>query len=274
VAVSLLLPAAGHVLARLAYVAALATDRCGLKGLAVTLTAFTYALEYFRGLRDECGSLAALRQEIRTARGRRGVIEHWRDLRAAVRADHDSVRHYRQKYHGEEIPRGRLALDLLRKVGFQMLAWYRLMRFADACGIPVAPMLISRLIRHLYGAEIHWKANLAPGVSIVHGVGLVLSHAAEVGPGCILFQNVTLGESIAPTSGAIGAPRLGARVHVGPGAMLIGPIDVGEGSKIAAGAVLTRSVTPNSLVSPPDAVVTSRRSRRLGERAPRAAAAA
>jgi serine O-acetyltransferase len=148
-----------------------------------------------------------------------------------------------------------------------MLAWYRLMRFADACGVPLVPMLLSRVIRHLYGAEIHWKADLAPGISIVHGVGLVLSHAAVVGPGCILFQHVTLGESIAPSSGQIGAPRLGARVHVGPGAMLIGPIEIGEGSKVAAGAVLTRSVAPNSLVSPPDVAITSRRGGTSDERA-------
>jgi serine acetyltransferase len=39
---------------------------------------------------------------------------------------------------------------------------------------------------------------------------------------------------------------------------LIGPITVGDGTKIMAGAVLTRSVPPNSLVKPAEAEVTVR----------------
>jgi serine acetyltransferase/GT2 family glycosyltransferase len=261
VATALVWPRFGRALARAAYGAARVADRASLPRVAVTLTAITYALEYFRGLREECGSFRALRREVKRARpqAQHGRVSEWRKFLDAVRADHDSVRYYRRKYHGEDISSGRLAIDLVRKVGFQMLAWYRVMRLLDAWRIPVLPMLVSRLIRHLYGAEIHWKAKIAPGVSVVHGVGLVISHAAEIGPGCIFFQNVTLGESVDPTSGRIGAPRVGARVHMGPGSMLIGPIDVGAGTKLAAGAVLTRSVPPGSLVAAPAAVVTSRR---------------
>src|SRR5690606_22927250 len=114
------------------------------------------------------------------------------------------------------------------------------------------------LIRHLYGAEIHWKAQIAPGVSIVHGTGLVISHAARVDAGCILFQGVTLGESVDAATGAIGAPHLGADVHVGPGASLLGPIVVGARSKVGAGAVLMQSVAASSLVMPAQAVISAR----------------
>ena len=258
VALSLLWPWAGHVLAQFTYGLAVVLDRLALSGPALTCTAFVFALEYFRGLREECGSLSGLMADIRRARGVRGFGDVWREFVAAVRADHESVRHYRMKYHGEALSRGRLPLDLLRKVGFQMLFAYRVMRLLDGWRLPLLPMLASRGIRHLYGAEIHWKARIAPGVSIVHGVGLVLSHAAEIGTGCILFQNVTLGESVDAETGAIGAPRLAERVHVGPGATLLGPIEIGEGTKIAAGSVLMRSVSPGSLVSPPQAVVSAR----------------
>lgn len=276
VAVSLVWPAAGHLVAWLVYATAVMADRVGLARLALTLTACSFGLEYFRGLREQFPSFSAFRREVRAVEGRRSVLDEWRDFRAAVRADHDSVREHRKKYHGEDIAPGRIWLDLVRKVGFQMLAWYRLMRLADACRVPLAPMVISRVIRHLYGAEIHWKARLAPGVSVIHGTGLVISHAAEVGTGCILFQGVTLGESISPLSGEVGAPRLGPRVHVGPGSQVIGPIVVGDGTKIAAGSVLTRSVPANSLVAPPEAVVTARqrgsrqgRAAQPAERSPR-----
>jgi len=86
----------------------------------------------------------------------------------------------------------------------------------------------------------------------------VLSHAAEVGEGCILFHNVTLGENVNMTTGRVGAPQLGRQVHVGPGTTLLGPIEVGDGSKIAAGVVLMRSVSPGSRVTPAEPVVRSR----------------
>jgi serine acetyltransferase len=176
----------------------------------------------------------------------------------AVRSDYGSVQRYRAKYHGQALPMTRMPLDLVRKVGFQTLTVVRLMTLLRDLGIPVAPMVLSRAIRHLYGSEIHWDAQIAPGISIVHGVGLVISHAATVGEGCILFHNVTLGEGIDPETRAVGAPTLEKDVHIGPGATLLGPITVGEGTKIMAGAVLTRSVPPGSIVKPAEAVVSAR----------------
>jgi len=260
-AMAIMVPSLGRILARGVYGMALLMDRLGLSGGAVHLTALTYGLEYFRGVREEWGSLRALRAEVRRFRGRggEGLLANARSAVDAIRADHDATRRQRLRYHGEEIPAGRIWVDLVRKVGFQMLAWYRVMRFFRESRIPLAPQVISRLIRHMYGADIHWDARLEPGISIVHGVGLVLSHAAVVERGCILFQHVTLGESVDSASGAIGSPRLGRDVHVGPGATLLGPITVGEGTKVMASTLLMRSVSPRSLVQAPEPVVVARR---------------
>ena len=176
----------------------------------------------------------------------------------SVKADYGSVQRYRAKYHAEEIPMTRMPVDFVRKIGFQTISVVRLMQLCRDLGVPVAPQVLSRAIRHLYSAEIHRDAQIAPGVSIVHGVGLVISHAASIGEGCILFHNVTLGEGVDPDTREVGAPRLGNDVHIGPGATLIGPIEVGEGTKIMAGAVLTRSVPPGSIVKPADITVGER----------------
>lgn len=176
----------------------------------------------------------------------------------SVRADFGSLQRYREKYHAEKVSALRLPIDAVRKIGFQMMVATRVMRLARESGVPLLPQVASRLIRHAYGAEIHWDAQLDDGVSIVHGVGLVISHRARVGEGCILFHNVTLGEGLDPQTRESGAPRLGRDVHVGPGATLLGPITVGDGTKIMAGAVLTRSVPPNSLVKPVEATVEPR----------------
>jgi serine O-acetyltransferase len=187
------------------------------------------------------------------------AIRALRHLFRSVADDYNSTRRYRAKYHADKIPGYRLPVDLVRKIGLQMLANVRLMQTLETAGVPLLPMIVSRWIRHAYGAEIHWKAAIDPGVSIVHGCGLVISHRARVEPGCILFQNVTLGEGIDATTREVGAPHLGRDVHVGPGATLIGPIHVGDGTKIMAGAVLTHSVPPGSIVRPAEAVVTERK---------------
>jgi serine O-acetyltransferase len=186
-------------------------------------------------------------------------LRHLQSLKSAIAADHEQIRRYNEKYHGEQLTESQLPIDIVQKIGMQMITVVRVMQVLDQAGVPVLPKVISRLIRHLYGAEIHWQAKIEPGVSIVHGCGLVISHAAKIGSGCLLFQNVTLGESVDPISREVGAPSLGRDVHIGPGATLIGPIVVGDRTKIMAGAVLTQSVPPDSLVRPAESIVTLRR---------------
>jgi serine O-acetyltransferase len=182
----------------------------------------------------------------------------WREFVAAVCADHEALCDHDGRYGRRGLPRGRLAKDLVVRIGFQMMVAYRLMRLSVALGIPLAPQILSRLIRHLYGSDIHWNAELEPGVTLVHGMGLCISGAVRVGTGAILFQHVTLGESIHPETRVIGSPQLGRDVHVGPGATLVGPISIGDGSKITAGCLVTTSVPAGSVVQAEPAVARPR----------------
>ncbi len=167
----------------------------------------------------------------------------------AVRADHAALRRGDERYGAGGAPKaGWLPVDAVRRIGFQMLIAYRVMRLLRSLRLTPLAMIQSRLIRHLYGAEIHWDADLAPGVAIVHGSSLVLSREARVGSGCILFQSVTLGVSIDPVTRLVGGPTLGEDVHVGPGAALLGPITIGRGTKIMANAVVMVSVPEFSVV--------------------------
>lgn len=175
------------------------------------------------------------------------------ELRRTIRADHAGMREIRERYptEGSSMQTSGLLGDAVQKIGFQMLIAVRVMRFFRNAHVPFGAQIVSRLIRHLYGAEIHWDAEIAEGVSLVHGSGLVISHAATVGPRCILFQGVTLGESIDPVTREVGGPTLEADVHVGPGAVLLGPITIGAGTKIMANAVVDRSIPGRSIVRSP-----------------------
>jgi serine acetyltransferase len=126
------------------------------------------------------------------------------------------------------------------------------MRFFRQSGVGLGAQFMSRTIRHAFSSDVHWDAELEPGVMIVHGFGLAISYAARVSHGCILFQNVTLGFGNDPgKQKPPGGPLLEKNVHVGIGATLFGPIVVGEASKIMAGCVLNRSVPPRSIVEAP-----------------------
>jgi serine acetyltransferase/GT2 family glycosyltransferase len=231
--------------------------------LAIAGTTLVYGMQYYRGVRKHAGSRRRLLRSLLNYLGERpaeglGFFGLLGKLVADLRADHAAMLHADAKYKGRIEGRPRLVRDSIQRIGLQMMLAYRVMRFFRAAGLGLFARITSRMIRHLYGADIHWDATLAPGVMIVHGVGLVIGHSACVARGCVLFQHVTLGESIHPESREIGTPTLEENVHVGPGATLLGPIVVGRGTKITAGALLMRSVPAQSLVETPAPVVRPR----------------
>jgi serine O-acetyltransferase len=97
------------------------------------------------------------------------------------------------------------------------------------------------VIRHRFwsvvtGADIPLNCKLGGGLLIPHPNGIVIHPQAEIGPNCLLFQQVTIGDS------AGGVPRLGGHVDVGAGARVIGAISIGDHAKIGANAVVTSDV--------------------------------
>jgi len=250
-------------LARGAARIALALDSLGLERAALSGATFAYGVRYYAGVATHGGSAAAVRAGIarcltRTRHEELGFFARLAKLAADIGADHRAVCHADEKYSSSVRRGSGIVGDALQRIGFQMMVAYRAMRFFWGSGDRLTAKIVSRMIRHTYGADMHWLAELAPGVIIVHGQGLIVSHAARVGPGSILFQHVTLGESIHPDTRAVGAPTLEEGVHVGPGATLLGQITIGARSKLMAGVVVTRSVPPDSIVEAPEAVIRPR----------------
>jgi serine O-acetyltransferase len=97
------------------------------------------------------------------------------------------------------------------------------------------------VLRHRFwsvitGADIPLNCKIAGGLLIPHPNGIVVHPDAQIGPNCLLFQQVTIGDA----RGAV--PRLGGHVDVGAGAKLIGRITVGDHARIGANAVVTDDV--------------------------------
>lgn len=179
-------------------------------------------------------------------------------FRAGVQGDFELMRRARAKYLNDSIPADAWPREVVTRIGLQMMVAIRGMHLLRDAGLVTGAQLASRLIRHVYGAEIHWQSRWEPGVNIVHGNGLVVGAGAHIGSGCLLLHNVTLGDAYDARTASIGGPELGQHVHIGPNSCLLGPIRVGEHSKIMAGSLLDQSVPPRSLVRPAPVVITGR----------------
>lgn len=105
------------------------------------------------------------------------------------------------------------------------------------------------VLRHRFwsaiaGTDIPLNARLGGGLLIPHPNGIVIHPESEVGPNCLIFQQVTLGTAVRP-----GLPRLGGHVDVGAGARILGPVTVGDHARIGANAVVLEDVPAGATVA-------------------------
>lgn len=135
---------------------------------------------------------------------------------------------------------------LLAYPGFHAVLAHRFIHPLYRWHVPVIPRLLSGFMRFMTGIEIHPGARLGGGIFIDHGMGVVVGETAEVGRNCTFYQGVTLGGTSLTTGKR--HPTLEDGVTVGAGAAILGAIVVGENSKVAAGAVVVKSVPANSTV--------------------------
>jgi serine O-acetyltransferase len=100
---------------------------------------------------------------------------------------------------------------------------------------------VCAVLRHRYwsvitGADIPLNCRLGGGLLLPHPNGIVIHPDAEIGPNCLLFQQVTL------AVGEGGAPKIGGHVDIGAGAKVLGPVTIGCHAKIGANAVVINDV--------------------------------
>lgn len=103
----------------------------------------------------------------------------------------------------------------------------------------------------LAAIDLPLTTNVAPGLAIIHGWGLVLTEGASIGRNVTLFHGATVGQGdkIEPDgTRTTGYPILEDGVWVGPGVVIVGAVQVGAGSRILANSVLVADVPPRSLV--------------------------
>ncbi len=93
-------------------------------------------------------------------------------------------------------------------------------------------------------ADIPLGSQIGGGLIMPHPNGIVIHPEAEIGPNCLIFQQVTIGT----TGNRRGVPRIGGHVDIGAGARVLGPVTIGAHALIGANAVVTHDV-PEGMVA-------------------------
>ncbi len=130
--------------------------------------------------------------------------------------------------------------------GVHALSWHRTAQFFDKIHLKTIARLLSQWCKFFTGIEIHPKAQIAGGVFIDHGAGVVIGETAVIEEGVVIYQGVTLGG----TGKEKGKrhPTIKHHAMISAGAKILGGFTVGEYAKIGAGAVVLTEVPPYATV--------------------------
>ena len=138
-------------------------------------------------------------------------------------------------------PAARNSLEIiLTYPGIKALAAHRLSHFLWQHGFKLLARMHSQFWRFWTQIEIHPGAEIAEGVFIDHGSGLVVGETAIVEKGVMLYHGVTLGGTGKDVGKRHPTVREGALVSAH--AQVIGPIEIGKNAKVGAAAVVVSDV--------------------------------
>lgn len=138
-------------------------------------------------------------------------------------------------------PAARNSLEIISTYpGIKALAAHRLSHFLWQHGFKLLARMHSQFWRFWTQIEIHPGAEIAEGVFIDHGSGLVVGETAIVEKGVMLYHGVTLGGTGKDVGKRHPTVREGALVSAH--AQVIGPIEIGKNAKVGAAAVVVSDV--------------------------------
>jgi serine O-acetyltransferase len=147
----------------------------------------------------------------------------------------------------ENDPAARSTLDvILTYPGVKALFFHRFSHFLYNHRFFLLAKMHSQFWRFLTGIEIHPGAQIAAGVFIDHGMGLVIGETAIVEEGVMLYHGVTLGGTGKDTGKR--HPTVRKNALISAHSQVIGPIEVGQDAKVGASAVVIKDVPAGATV--------------------------
>ncbi len=104
---------------------------------------------------------------------------------------------------------------------------------------------LSALMRRRTGIEVYYSTNIGPGFSIVHGSGIVIGPRYNIGENFLVYQGVTIGQSV--TNNPNQTVTIGDNVIVYTGAKILGDITIGDNVHVGANAVVLDDLKSNAV---------------------------
>lgn len=120
-------------------------------------------------------------------------------------------------------------------------------RFAMRHSHSRALLLLTKIyMRAIYPAcDIPLTVRIGEGTRFIHrAIGVCVHYEAQIGEGCKIMQNVTIGGR-----NGRGAPTIGNHCFIGTGACILGDIHIGDDVMIGANAVVVRDVEDGMVVA-------------------------
>jgi putative colanic acid biosynthesis acetyltransferase WcaB len=96
--------------------------------------------------------------------------------------------------------------------------------------------------------ELPWRITAGKGLTIHHGVALVVNFRVVIGENCLLRHCTTIGSKQLANGEHGNCPKIGNNVDIGSNVCILGDITIGDNVKIGAGSVIVKDIPPNSIV--------------------------
>lgn len=111
----------------------------------------------------------------------------------------------------------------------------------------VLRIIIEYIIRILFSSDISCRANIAPGLIIMHGHDIVIGADVVIGKNCKIFNGVTFGNKDLEKASLGNQPIVGDNCIICTGAKILGKIKIEDNVVIAANAVVLKDCLRNTV---------------------------
>lgn len=136
---------------------------------------------------------------------------------------------------------------------FHAVLLYRISHFLGKTSLflPIVK-LIMYINRVLYSVDIDYRADLAGGFNLAHGIGTVIGYDVKTEGPVNIYQGVTLGGNSNKRKTRNGRtysqPWLGKNVTIYANSTIIGPCYINNNSIIGASTIITKDIEENTLI--------------------------
>lgn len=140
----------------------------------------------------------------------------------------------------------KIIITVLTNPCFHSVCLFRLSNLLYRFHLTFLAKLIWYINRLLYHVDIDYRADLAGGFVLVHGLGTVIGSGVKSEGFLKVYQGVTIGGSRGNSAiykgGRIWQPLIKGNVVVYTGAGIFDPVVIGENNIIKAGAIISKNL--------------------------------